>query len=387
MNTIKKLDLDALFRTGNSERYVVKNKDNVLGVFEWSTPNTVRLVEDNGLPTFISRSLQNWVTNRTPPKHRAFMDRLLSEMQLRTTKAIIDYSKGLALTDTLWVVPENSTLTWGHVSLFRNEFDETIAKIAFDGGLYGRKFSTTSPEFGTDGMLPKCWVRRDGKIQLLKGGLSGGYNTGHEPCAEVMSHQVLDRLGYNHTPYSMETRMRLNEYSKKPERYGVSCCDLFTTEDTMLLPIHMFLEFEDIFGLMQSARDVGVLDDIARILVFDYISLNNDRHAGNIGVLLDADSFELKCLAPIFDNGYGMLSQWMPDMTYEYYEKHRVPKLYDSFKDGAIWGKRILGNKHNVERLLDFEIDRSQLLLETDERIDGIERWFKDRVRKFLELK
>lgn len=388
MATIKPMDLGEIFRVGYSESYLIKNKNTVLGEFEWSRDgNDVMLTEDYGLPFFISSKLDMWIANRTPPKHRAFMDRLLAEMQLSSTKAIIDYSKGLALTDTLWVVPKSSTLTWEQVSLFRTDFDETIAKIAFDGGVYGRKFSTTSPEFGTDGMLPKCWVRRNGKIQLIKGGLSGAYNAGHEPASEVMSHQVLERLGYTHTAYSMETRMRLSEFSKKPERYGVSCCDLFTDESTMLLPIHVFFKFDSMKELIEEAAKVDLAPDLARIMVFDYLSLNSDRHAGNIGVLLDADTFELKSLAPIYDNGYGMLAQWMPDMSYVDYERPRTPRLYNSFENGAIWGKRILGNQHNVERLIDFNIDRSQLLLETDERIDGIEKWFKDRVRKFMSLK
>ena len=388
MSSVKRMNFDSVFEQNNTERYEIRNKDRCLGIVEWSSDGEdVSLKENYGLPWFVSSSVQKWLENRTPPKHRAFMDRLLEVMQLETTKAIIDYSKGLSLTDTLWVVPEGSNLKWENVSLFRNEFDETIAKIAFDGGLWGRAFSTTSPEFGTDGMLPKCWIRRDGKIQLMKGGLSGGYNTGHEPCAEVMSHQVLAKLGYNHVEYSMGVRTRISEWTKQPEKYGVSYCDLFTTEQEMLLPIHMVFEFNSMRELLEETAKYDMVDDLASILVFDYISLNNDRHAGNIGVILDADTFEMKRIAPIFDNGYGMLAQWMPDMTYEYYERPREPKLYGSFENGAIWGKRLLGNKHNVERMIDFEFDRSALLLETDERIDGIEKWFHERVRKFLELK
>ena len=49
-----------------------------------------------------------------------------------------------------------------------NQFDETIAKIAFEGGLYGKEFTTTSPEFGTSGSFAKCWVKEDDGIYLLK---------------------------------------------------------------------------------------------------------------------------------------------------------------------------------------------------------------------------
>ena len=54
----------------------------------------------------------------------------------------------LTLNDTFWVKPTDSTLKWDQVSLYSNEFDETIARIAFEGGMYGKQFSSTSPEFG-----------------------------------------------------------------------------------------------------------------------------------------------------------------------------------------------------------------------------------------------
>lgn len=383
LDTISALDLISQRPIADSTVYYIKNKDTILGSFVWETADDARLVESGGLPFFIKKRFQKWIENRTPPKHRAHMERLLDIMQLHSLRSIIDYSKGLSLTDTLWVTTDTS-LKWENVSLFRNPFDETIAKIAFDGGMYGRIFSTTSPEFGTDGMLPKCWIRRDGGTYLIKGGLTGGYNTGHEPCAEVMSHQVLSRLGYNHVPYTMETRKR---YTKdKTERYAVSCCPLFTSEEVMLVPSHVYLEFEQYDELLVACDRAGILRDLSEMLIFDYLSLNNDRHAGNIGILLDANTFEFLGMAPLFDNGYGMLAQWMPDMTYEYYEKPRVPKLYSTFERGAQDAKKYLRHQHNVEALINFTIDRSQILLETEERIDGIEKWFRKRVEKFLKM-
>lgn len=56
-----------------------------------------------------------------------------------------------------------------------------IAKIAFEGGLYGKEFTTTSPEFGTSGSFAKCWVKEDDGIYLLKRGSEGARNAGLEP--------------------------------------------------------------------------------------------------------------------------------------------------------------------------------------------------------------
>ena len=70
-------------------------------------------------------------------------------------------------------MPIDSDLTWKKVSLFTHEFNEVIAKTAFEGGLHGYNLSTTSPEYGTDGTFAKCWVREDGIIKLMKRGSTG----------------------------------------------------------------------------------------------------------------------------------------------------------------------------------------------------------------------
>ena len=53
------------------DRYIIRNKDSILGVVDWSVESLPRIVEDFGLPKFISSSFVSWVEGRTPPKHRA----------------------------------------------------------------------------------------------------------------------------------------------------------------------------------------------------------------------------------------------------------------------------------------------------------------------------
>lgn len=80
----------------------------------------------------------------------------------------LDITHALSLIDTFWVKPVDSDLRWEKISLFRNSFNETIAKTAFEGGLHGHNFSTTSPEYGTDGSFAKCWIRENDQIKMLK---------------------------------------------------------------------------------------------------------------------------------------------------------------------------------------------------------------------------
>lgn len=82
-----------------------------------------------------------------------------------TIRGYMDIIHALSLTDTFWVKPINSDLTWRSVSLFTNEFNESVAKIAFEGGLHKDGLSTTSPEYGTNGTFAKCWIRENGTIK------------------------------------------------------------------------------------------------------------------------------------------------------------------------------------------------------------------------------
>ena len=81
-------------------------------------------------------------------------------------------------------------MTWNDVSLYQNEFDENIARIAFNGGLIGEKFSSTTPEIATDGMFPKCWKRFDKDVYLLKQGSTGAKNAGRESFSELYAYDL-----------------------------------------------------------------------------------------------------------------------------------------------------------------------------------------------------
>ena len=96
-------------------------------------------------------------------------------------------------------------ISWNDVSLYRNPFDDVIARIAFDGtGMYGRQNSPTSPEFATSGSFAKCWVREGDQVSLLKRGSEGYANAGFEPYSEVLAAEVLQAASIDHVPYTIE---------------------------------------------------------------------------------------------------------------------------------------------------------------------------------------
>ena len=115
-------------------------------------------------------NLTDYLTGRQAPKHRKHITELLERYNCNDLEGFLNVTHALSLNDTFWVKPETSLLKWDDVSLYRNEFDELVAAAAFDGRIGSTSFSTTSPEFGTDGYFAKCWVRENGRIMLYKSG-------------------------------------------------------------------------------------------------------------------------------------------------------------------------------------------------------------------------
>lgn len=336
-------------------------------------------------PWFISDFTQ-WLQYRSVTKHREHMEKLLTSLGLRDTKSIIDFSKGLSLTDTLWV-NQGDRYTWEQVNLFDNEFDEVIEKIAFDGGMYGAHFSTTSPEFGTNGAYAKCWHREeDGQIYLYKQGSTGAANAGNEVYSELYASQILDVLGYPHARYDViKYRGKL-----------VSRCKLFTSKSEMLLPVEVLADGKsfDFRRLVEVCTDKGLLSQLAEYIITDAIILNEDRHLGNFGILCDADTFEIKRMAPIYDNGVSLLCYYHVDPrdpasnpgTMEEYAKTRFPRLYAEFLPGA----KAVASREQLEHLKalkGFRFDTSGPYNLPPERVEKLEEIVQDQVSALLSNK
>ena len=114
-----------------------------------------------------------WLRSRTIPKNRAYAHNLLSKAGLSINRPmnILRATKGLSLNDSYWIVEDGFEGTFDKYNLYDNRFSRVLARIAFTG--YGssiRSSLASSPEFTTNGMLPKCWRRESGKIKLYKGG-------------------------------------------------------------------------------------------------------------------------------------------------------------------------------------------------------------------------
>lgn len=356
--------------------YYLLNKNKVIAEFEVTEFDTINIKEVfTTLPEWIS-DLRTFIVNRRAPKHRENIEELLKISGCDTNKGFLDVSHALSLIDTFWAKPINSNLTWEDVSLYTHPFNETIAKTAFEGGLHGLEFSSTSPEYGTDGTYAKCWVRENGQIKLLKRGSSGACNAGLEPYSEFYASQLAKFFTDDFVSYGLRSK------------HGriLSVCDIFTSEQFGFLPYAAVDRNNSIYETVIELMSKYNLDDqVRKMFVFDSIIMNEDRHKNNFGFMVDNDKQEIVGMAPWFDHNLSLLPYAMQDdfEDFDNYFSMKGPRLERDFILGA---KMCLTDETRsiVSQLRDFEFTRHPKYNLPEWRLQAIERIIQQNVRKIL---
>lgn len=337
-------------------------------------PLTLELSEDG---------LEKWLKHRTIPQNRAFVHNFLAKcgLSLNRPMNIISVSKGLSLNDCYWVVEEEFQGSFAKHNLYENRFSNVLATLVFTG--YGSSVRSTfqsSPEFTTNGMLPKCWRRIDGKIYLYKGGTSGAANTGFEPYSEYYAYQIAKVLDFDAVEYNLSTW----------KGNLCSTCELFTSKEQSFIPVGYFKTKGGMKAVREYYKGLGAeyvkaLDDM---IVFDALICNVDRHFGNFGLMVNNESNQVVAPAPLFDHGnslfnFAMGEDWESDENLEVYIESLQPSVYDDFLGSA---KEVLSSEHRTKlhRLLEFQFRKHSRYNLPAKRLKMIERQIRKRAKMLL---
>ena len=378
-------------------RYIVKEFDKPLLIFsaDMNSSNSNLQIEkiyeeiDAFFPlnlTVSNGGLESWLKHRVIPKNRAYVDALLSKTGLSANRplGIIAVCKGLSLNDCYWVDSADNESSFAKVNLYDNRFSTILASIAFTGyGSSVRSSLFSSPEFSTNGMLPKCWRRINGKIYLYKGGTSGFSNTGFEPYSELYSYQIANAIGINAIRYTLTKDLKKSLCSK---------CELFTSKDYSYMPIGQLIRKGNMEAIREYYQTLGqsFVDALDDMIIFDALICNVDRHLGNFGVLVNNVTNQIEKPAPLFDHGnslfsLGGLDLWNNETAFHEYVETLVPVAYDDFLDEA---RKVMQLRHHkmLRQLLNFSFDRraSRYNLPTN-RLAMIEREVQRRARILLD--
>lgn len=260
----------------------------------------IKLFPEN-LKEVNSDTIKYFILNKLIPKNRANLECFLSavNIELDDFKAILDYSKGLSIIDAYWITRDDG-LRYENFNLFDNDISNELSLSIFNGTKVKVNNTVLSPEFNTNGAIPKCWIKKDDGYYLYKSSTAylGFANTGNEPYSEYYSCQLLKELGIPYIDYDLEI------YQDEI----VSVCKIFTSKDIAYVPIHLVANIDNIDKAYKWCLEHNLEEAFGDMIIFDALIYNHDRHLGNFGIIKDNHTGDILGMAPIFDNGAGLLA-------------------------------------------------------------------------------
>lgn len=246
------------------------------------------------------KALSEWWNERAIPLSRSGIREAFDKLNISTPQSLLIHCHGLSLSDQYWIKPVKADVIWEEVNFFTNDFSEDIGEILFGGNKKNDDIDLSSPDNTSIGNLKKKWKIANHKRILIKGG-SNPFR--QEPYNEVIASLVLKELDIPYVDYSLTyidgypycecedfiqqnedliTAFQINKVLIKNNNdsayaHFLKCCEY--------LNIHHASEYLD------------------KLLVFDFIIANEDRHFNNFGFVRNAKTLEFIGPAPIFDSG------------------------------------------------------------------------------------
>ena len=384
---LKNKDIDIL-----SFEYFVEQKQDKYGLDIRQSFQNITILNADLLPLSLAlnkfdegkngKALDKWIRRRKIPSHRRFARDILAAAGIDEgyLDSYISVSLGLSLNDSLWIVPADGDYKWQDFSLYENKFSEALQFAAF--GVISSKLKHTgvSPELSTNGMLPKCWHRKNNQIYLYKGAakMNGGAD---EPYSEFYMAQIAAVMGFECVPYD------LGEFNGQL----VSTCPIFTSENEGYLPIGYYLDKSErkykgaeLASTIAKIYDKGKFEDL---MLFDALVCNTDRHLGNFGFIVDNNANKILRPAPIFDNGLSLMSYvGFDELAHQKKIISFITGYFDYNFDEQL--KIFVKPRHiaNLEKLASFKFKKHSEFNLSDEWLEPIQKCMQERAKLALQF-
>lgn len=285
------------------KEYEIMNKDNIIGYMTIGYDG----IHLNNIYGGITKAIYNYsdfLFERTKLQDRANIAKMAKIARIDNEDSFITKTSLVSVTDCIWVREKCSSTCWDSVSPWRNSIGRIWANLALDGrsslSYKSIKERFKTPQFSLGGVTDKCVIKENGTLKLIKGAdIDNSDRTGNKACAEYIAYNLAKLLGIkNHVEY----KLRYNNSR-------VYCvCDIFSNEDMAFVPNR-----NSRYGLMRVhdiAKSIGGNNGeiLNNMRILDAITLNFDRHDSNFGYLYNTDTYEIKSVAPIFDNDSSLLT-------------------------------------------------------------------------------
>lgn len=251
-------------------------------------------------------SLNEWWKGRAIPLSRQGIRQALQELEVSSPQNLLNKCFGLSLSDQYWIRPADQPLSWSEINFFTNSFSDDVGNILFGKSSSDKQLSLLSPDNTSDGWLKKKWCIMDGKRCLIKGGSGALWQ---EPYNEVFASILMKRLGIEHVSYTLSMQ----------DGYPYSVCEDFITPQTELVSAWYIMQtykkenhvsvYQHYVECCRRLDIPDVVPALDRMLVADYLLVNEDRHQNNFGAVRNAETLEWIGTAPLFDSGTSLYFQ------------------------------------------------------------------------------
>lgn len=348
--------------------FYLMNKDQRLASFnvEQNAVTDIHL-ETEHLPYGFAQDPAKFLNGRKATSHNSHLKVLMQRLGCDSLDDFLRITHALGLNDTIWVTSDQERLRWRNVSLYRNPFNQVVEQLAFKGyGLPENLIASASPSLTADGSFAKCFRREVDGIFIYKRGSDGAANSGKESYSEVLASEIVNIIAPQSVPY---------EFTYLHDR-PVSRCKLFTSEQFGYVPVRDLLNTRDMTfsEIFDYFRELGSEQAFREMMVADAIILNEDRHYGNFGVLMDNDTFAPVRMAPLFDENISLGTYIMDD---EFAGNLKINELRskqgdDFLKNAAQY--LTPGIRDRVESLIDFHFTFRGDAFFTEKRVEILEK-------------
>lgn len=337
----------------------------LLKIDELGNAKLIRIIPENVKHFPIGASLNNskfaeWWKNRFIPDNRDGIKKALQNTNYQSTGIALVDNLALSLTDCYWIKEQGSDLKWENVSLFSNDFTDTIGESSFHSNkkikIKKNKFDIAS----SSGELKKMWaIEKDGTRVLIKGNLGLSFQQSLNEVFISKIHKVLN------PKYHLQYELK----AIKSDGRNIICCvsPNFCNEHVEFVSALEIIDSKKLKGsdnvfllFKQGCMELGMSekkfhDYMDYLILTDYLFTNTDRHLRNIGILRDPDTLKLIDFSPIFDNGNSMFY----DKTYADLQSVNLAKIkVNSFYNTEIKMLRCVTNA-NVLKVDKIEPDFS----------------------------
>ncbi|MBQ9015456.1 MAG: HipA domain-containing protein [Firmicutes bacterium] len=247
------------------------------------------------------RLMKIWWEHRAVPGSRKEMEEIIREAGCENSKGYLAKNLALSMTDTYWICPVETELSWQDVNLYRST--KTSADV-----VTLHNASSYDPNASLGGEMNKYWdVSGDEPVLVKRAYRSYGQQSINELFATKVHERQNAEIPF--VSYTIETA---------DDNAVLSRCRAFTSQRVEFISAYEILHSQkrrasrsEYDQFIDACERQGLdRDEMQRfmdyLILSDFAISNTDEHLQNFGVLRDTETMELIGPAPVFDSGNSM---------------------------------------------------------------------------------